>query len=214
MHSAPVTVMGPSAISAAVASSITMRWSPRASAVKPPRRRTGPVTVSVSPSGLTSVFAPSRPSSSCVARSRSHSFRRRRLTPVRVETPARLGAGQCQNGRKIGNVGAVDAGGHQPGVRRAGGVPLAARLTDAQAHLLQHIHDARVALQAVAAQVGQHHAAAHGVHAQKTAACDQSPDTAMLSGAGAQAGERPNTPSSRSVKEIPKRSIRRSVISR
>lgn len=34
-------------------------------------------------------------------------------------------------------------------------------------HLLQHIHDARVALQAVAAQVGQHHAAAHGVHAQK-----------------------------------------------
>ena len=167
MHSAPVTVMGPSAISAAAASSITMRWSPRASAVKPPRRRTGPNTVSVSPSGLTSVFAPSWSSSSCVASSRSHSFRRRRLTPVRVEDAARLRAGQRQNGREVGNVGAIDTGGHQPGMRRTGGVPFAARLKDAKAHLLQHIHDACVALQAVAAQVGQHHAAAHGVHAQK-----------------------------------------------
>ena len=167
MHSAPVTVMGPSAISAAVASSITMRWSPRASAVKPPRRRTGPVTVSVSPSGLTSVFD-AQPAQQLLRGQQPVALLQAQAADARQGgDAARLGAGQRQNGRKIGNVGAVDAGGHQPGVRRAGGVPLAARLTDAQAHLLQHIHDARVALQAVAAQVGQHHAAAHGVHAQK-----------------------------------------------
>ena len=127
MHSAPVTVMGPSAISAAVASSITMRWSPRASAVKPPRRRTGPVTVSVSPSGLTSVLAPSRPSSSCVASRRSHSFRRRRLTPVRVERPrawvqvsARMGArsGMSEQSMRAGISPACDglAAYHSPRV--------------------------------------------------------------------------------------------------
>lgn len=167
MHSAPVTVMGPSAISAAVASSITMRWSPRASAVKPPRRRTGPVTVSVSPSGLTSVFAPSRPSSSCVARRPVALLQARRLSTRQGGDAARLGAGQCQNGRKIGNVGAVDAG--RASARACDGWRRTTRrASDGCAGPSPPAHPRCARRPAGRRGAGwQHHAAAHGVHAQK-----------------------------------------------